>query len=144
MAHIMHPIVADRPYGCNKQNKIFKEKFNLMTMLLHAEKLVFEWEGKTIEIHANPQAEFKRMLNVLKLSIDQFLRLKETFKEKTPYFNSKGFYGEHKLHHSRHSTGHSGIPQAFHHRPAFGFGLVGDIASVVSNPDIDAAFLKPT
>ena len=71
MAHIMHPIVADRPYGCNKQNKIFKEKFNLMTMLLHAEKLVFEWEGKTIEIYANPQAEFKRMLNVLKLSIDR-------------------------------------------------------------------------
>ena len=70
MAHIMHTIVEDRPYGYNKQNKIFKEKFNLMTILLHAEKLVFEWEGKTIEIHANPQAEFRRRLNVLKLFID--------------------------------------------------------------------------
>ena len=70
MAHILHPIVADRPYGCNKQNKMFKERFNMMTMLLHASKLTFEWEGATIEIHANPQVEFKRMLNVLKLSID--------------------------------------------------------------------------
>ena len=70
MAHIMHPIVADRPYGCNKQNKIFKEKFNLMTMLLHAETLIFVWKGEIIDIHANPQTEFKRMLNVLKLSYD--------------------------------------------------------------------------
>ena len=79
VAHLVHPIVADRPYGCNKQNKIFKEKFNLMTMLLHAEKLVFEWEGKTIEIHANPQAEFKRMLNVLKLFIDRIFEADEGF-----------------------------------------------------------------
>lgn len=69
MAHILHPIVADRPYGCNKQNKMFKERFNMMTMLLHASKLTFEWEGATIEIHAPPQAEFMRMLNVLKLPI---------------------------------------------------------------------------
>jgi hypothetical protein len=40
-----------------------------MTMLLHASKLTFEWEGATIEIHAPPQAEFMRMLNVLKLTI---------------------------------------------------------------------------
>jgi len=69
MAHILHPIVADRPYGCNKQNKMFKERFNMMTMLLHASKLTFEWEGATIEINAPPQAEFMRMLNVLKLTI---------------------------------------------------------------------------
>ena len=68
MAHIMHPIIADRPYGCNKQNKIFKEKFDMMTMLLHASTLGFEWEGEAIEIHASLQYEFKRMLNVLKLS----------------------------------------------------------------------------
>ena len=70
MAHILHPIVADRPYGCNKQNKMFKEKFTMMTMLLHASKLTFEWEGAMIEIHANPQAEFKRMLNSLKLPVN--------------------------------------------------------------------------
>ena len=70
MAHILHPIVADRPYGCNKQNKMFKEKFTMMTMLLHASKLTFEWDGAMIEIHANPQAEFKRMLNSLKLPVN--------------------------------------------------------------------------
>ena len=70
MAHILHPIVADRPYGCNKQNKMFKERFNMMTMLLHASKLTFEWEGAMIEIHAHPQAEFMRMLNVLKLPFE--------------------------------------------------------------------------
>lgn len=70
MAHILHPIVADRPYGCNKQNKIFKEKFGMTTMLLHASKLTFAWEGAKIEIYANLQAEFKRMLDTLKLPID--------------------------------------------------------------------------
>ena len=44
-------------------------KFTMMTMLLHASKLTFEWEGAMIEIHAHPQAEFMRMLNVLKLPI---------------------------------------------------------------------------
>ena len=70
MAHILHPIVADRPYGCNKQNKMFRENFNMMTMLLHASKLTFEWGGAMIEIHAHPQAEFMRMLNVLKLPFE--------------------------------------------------------------------------
>ena len=69
-AHLVHPIVADRPYECNKQNKIFKEKFNLMATLLHTGKLVFEWDRKTIEIHASPRTEFRLMLNVLKLFID--------------------------------------------------------------------------
>jgi hypothetical protein len=49
---------------------MFKEKFTMMTMLLHASKLTFEWEGAMIEIHANPQAEFKRMLNSLKLPVN--------------------------------------------------------------------------
>ncbi len=25
-AHIFHPIIGDRPHGCNKQNKLFKDK----------------------------------------------------------------------------------------------------------------------
>ena len=70
VAHLVHPIVADRLYECIKQNKIFKEKFNLMATLLHTGKLVFEWDRKTIEIHASPRTEFRLMLNVLKLFID--------------------------------------------------------------------------
>ena len=26
MAHIMHPIIGDRPHGCNKQNRMWKKK----------------------------------------------------------------------------------------------------------------------
>jgi tRNA pseudouridine65 synthase len=41
MAHIFHPIIGDRPHGCNKQNKLWKEKFNHDTMMLHACTLQF-------------------------------------------------------------------------------------------------------
>ncbi len=40
-AHIFHPIIGDRPHGCNKQNKLFLEHFNLREMLLHAQSLKF-------------------------------------------------------------------------------------------------------
>lgn len=39
--HLRHPIIGDRPYGCNKQNKMFKEKWNITTMFLHARELEF-------------------------------------------------------------------------------------------------------
>lgn len=35
--HIFHPIIGDRPHGCNKQNRLFKERWNMTTMMLHAE-----------------------------------------------------------------------------------------------------------
>ena len=38
MAHIRHPIIGDRPHGCNKQNKLWKEKYGMTTMHLHAEQ----------------------------------------------------------------------------------------------------------
>ncbi|MFN6946584.1 MAG: pseudouridine synthase, partial [Cytophagaceae bacterium] len=40
-AHILHPIIGDRPHGCNKQNKLFKEKWNMNTMMLHCRALQF-------------------------------------------------------------------------------------------------------
>ena len=40
--HLRHPIIGDRPHGCNKQNKLFLEKWNLTKMLLHA---------KEVEVH---------------------------------------------------------------------------------------------
>jgi tRNA pseudouridine65 synthase len=39
--HLKHPIIGDRPYGCNKQNKLFKEKWGMMTTMLHASILTF-------------------------------------------------------------------------------------------------------
>lgn len=66
-AHIFHPIIGDRPHGCNKQNKLFSEKWGHREMLLHAAKLSFKHpitEGK-IEITANYQKPFLRMLHLL-------------------------------------------------------------------------------
>lgn len=37
--HLRHPIIGDRPHGCNKQNRFFQEKWGLKEMLLHAEEL---------------------------------------------------------------------------------------------------------
>lgn len=37
--HLRHPIIGDRPHGCNKQNKLFLEKWGFSTMLLHARSL---------------------------------------------------------------------------------------------------------
>lgn len=66
-AHIFHPIIGDRPHGCNKQNKLFLEKWNMDTMLLHAVRLNFVHPiTKTeTEITARPQSEFIRMIETL-------------------------------------------------------------------------------
>ncbi|GHB72233.1 hypothetical protein GCM10007390_27860 [Persicitalea jodogahamensis] len=67
MAHILHPIIGDRPHGCNKQNKLFLEQFDMNTMLLHAQQLTFTHPETTEEITvtAPVQAEFSRMAEVL-------------------------------------------------------------------------------
>jgi tRNA pseudouridine65 synthase len=66
MAHIFHPILADRPHGCNKQNKLWKETFKMDTMMLHASKLSFEINNKKIEINAEISNEFNRVLDILR------------------------------------------------------------------------------
>ena len=70
MAHIFHPIIGDRPHGCNKQNKIFKEQFDMTTMLLHASELEFfhPETNEKIRIRADYQPEFNRMINFLGFS----------------------------------------------------------------------------
>lgn len=70
--HIHHPIIGDRPHGCNKQNKLFKEKFGLMTMMLHARELSFTHPvtNEKIVIIAKIQNEFKRMLRVMNFKLD--------------------------------------------------------------------------
>lgn len=66
-AHIYHPIVGDRPHGCNKQNKLFKERWDMTTMLLHAKNIAFNHPvtNSLIQIEANLQPEFKRVLNLM-------------------------------------------------------------------------------
>lgn len=67
MAHILHPIIGDRPHGCNKQNKLFLERFGMNTMLLHAWRIEFRHpvSAEVITIAAPWQDEFGRMLRAL-------------------------------------------------------------------------------
>ncbi len=68
-AHIFHPIIGDRPHGCNKQNKLWKDTFQHNTMLLHAKSLAFK-HPKTQEnifIQAQIQPEFERALTILEI-----------------------------------------------------------------------------
>jgi tRNA pseudouridine65 synthase len=66
-AHIFHPIIGDRKHGCNKQNRFFKEKFEMTTMLLHASELAFKHPvtGNDIKLNANLQTEFKRVMELM-------------------------------------------------------------------------------
>ncbi len=70
-AHIMYPIIGDRPHGCNKQNKLWKERFEMDTMMLHASELSFRHpiSEEYITIKAGLQPEFIRVLEILGIDI---------------------------------------------------------------------------
>ena len=65
--HIFHPIIGDRTHGCNKQNKLFLETWEMETMLLHASQVSFEHPvtGGWILIDAPLQHEFLRVMNIM-------------------------------------------------------------------------------
>ncbi len=69
-AHIFHPIIGDRPHGCNKQNKFWKEGYQMDTMLLHASELTFKHplSGEDVHIKAPLQPDFIRVLEILNLN----------------------------------------------------------------------------
>lgn len=66
-AHIFHPIIGDRKHGCNKQNKFFKEQFEMTTMLLHASELAFKHpvNGAEVKLYASLQPEFTRVMELM-------------------------------------------------------------------------------
>jgi tRNA pseudouridine65 synthase len=70
LAHVMHPIIGDRPHGCNKQNRYFKHELEMDTMLLHAKSLAFKHPHtqEYIYIEASLHSEFLRMLDTLNLN----------------------------------------------------------------------------
>lgn len=70
MAHIHHPILADRPHGCNKQNRLWKEHFGMDTMLLHAKEIRFLHPSTQQQIHIEAPllSEFTRVLELLNLT----------------------------------------------------------------------------
>ena len=65
MAHIFHPIIGDRPHGCNKQNRFWKQEFNFSTMLLHASELNLPYQNEKIKISSPLSPEFNYALNLL-------------------------------------------------------------------------------
>jgi tRNA pseudouridine65 synthase len=70
-AHIHHPIIGDRPHGCNKQNKLFKETWQMDKMLLHASELAFAHPitGKDLHLKAKIHSEFERMLLMMNIDL---------------------------------------------------------------------------
>jgi len=65
MAHIFHPILGDRPHGCNKQNRMWKEQYGLTEMMLHAEELEFDYAGRHYSIKASLSNSFQKTLEIL-------------------------------------------------------------------------------
>ncbi|MEO3406460.1 pseudouridine synthase [Mucilaginibacter sp. CAU 1740] len=67
LSHIFHPIIGDRTHGCNKQNKLFSERWEMNTMLLHAQQLNFKHPitGEAVKIEAEIQPEFKRAMDIM-------------------------------------------------------------------------------
>lgn len=66
MAHIFHPIIGDRPHGCNKQNRLWKERWGMTHMLLHASTLCFKgMDGSDLHLQAGLSPEFLRALEIL-------------------------------------------------------------------------------
>jgi tRNA pseudouridine65 synthase len=67
LSHVFHPIIGDRTHGCNKQNKLFKDKWEMNTLLLHASWLSFNHPVTDTEIiiEAPLQAEFKRVMALM-------------------------------------------------------------------------------
>lgn len=73
-AHILHPIIADRAHGCNKQNRFFKSTWDMTTMLLHAQNLTFEHpiNQKDVSINAVVSNEFLRMADLMEFDHSSF------------------------------------------------------------------------
>ncbi len=69
--HLRHPIIGDRPHGCNKQNKLFKERWNMITMLLHAQEFDIKHPitNEKLSLKAPLFQPFNEMINTLNLSI---------------------------------------------------------------------------
>ena len=66
MAHIFHPIIGDRPHGCNKQNRLWKHTVSIEEMLLCATKLELELNGESLIISTETSDAFQKAHTYLK------------------------------------------------------------------------------
>jgi len=67
MSHIFHPIIGDRPHGCNKQNRLWKQTYGMDTMMLHARRLTFihPYSNEEVVIEAPFFNEYERVKKIL-------------------------------------------------------------------------------
>ena len=67
MAHIFHPIIGDRPHGCSKQNRLWKVRYGMESMMLHAAAMKIQHpDGEFRNLKAAPSPEFDRVLTILR------------------------------------------------------------------------------
>jgi tRNA pseudouridine65 synthase len=73
-SHIFHPILADRPHGCNKQNKLMLDTFQLSEMTLHANllRIPHPFEDSLLELKADFSEEFKRIAIIMGFELANF------------------------------------------------------------------------
>jgi tRNA pseudouridine65 synthase len=71
MAHIFHPIIGDRPHGCNKQNRYFKENLGVTSMMLHAGELEFvhPTNQHRLVLTCSYQPDFQNALSALQFVV---------------------------------------------------------------------------
>lgn len=71
-AQLRHYLIGDKTYGECKQNKMFEQKFDLDTMLLHAQELTFQhpFSQQMITIKAPINAEFSRILAAIGMNTE--------------------------------------------------------------------------
>ncbi|WP_100076329.1 pseudouridine synthase [Chryseobacterium camelliae] len=74
--HILHPILGCRKHGCNKQNKLLLQTFNMTRMTLHAYQLAFTHPITHERIHviATIDEEFKKVGDTLGLDLNAYVR----------------------------------------------------------------------
>src|SRR5690554_2484038 len=67
--HLRHPIIGDRPHGCNKQNSLFLKEFNFSKMLLHAESITLKhpFSNEEMTIKASLPTHFIEIMKLIGL-----------------------------------------------------------------------------
>jgi len=70
MNHIRYPIVGDRPYGCSKQNKLWKHRWQMHDMMLHARSLILAHPvtKEEITVVAPVSSEMQRVMEILDIT----------------------------------------------------------------------------
>ena len=75
--HILHPILGCRKHGCNKQNKLWLQTFNITAMPLHSHQLSFNHpithQDIVINASLNVNPEFLEIAKILSLDLNEYL-----------------------------------------------------------------------